>query len=215
MKCRVNAILIGAALALTTVSASQAMSSLVSLSVEPEWPATPNPGRLVVYKVTAVVRAGSGLLEVALSSLGLPQGSLVEFYPSVFRFTGHDPTNQTAIMTVTCPVPTATDNYPFTVTGTAQRESITLTNQVQQQPLSPMVGRPVLLLDRLSAGEVRLRGKGATGQYYIIQSTPSLTDPAWTSIGSSTADGNGRFSFAPSIIPDAPARFYRAVESVQ
>jgi len=73
MKKRVYPILIGVALALATASTSHAMSTFVSLSVEPEWPTTTNPGTVILYKVTAVVREGSGLLEVLLSSAGLPE----------------------------------------------------------------------------------------------------------------------------------------------
>ena len=213
MKTRVYAILIAIALTLTTAGISQAMSEFVSLSVEPEWPATSNPGNVVIYKITAAVRAGSGLLEVALSTLGLPEGATVSFAPSLLRFTGHEPTNQTAIMTVTCPEVTPTDTYPFTLTGDAQREAITFTNQVEQELYSLIVAPPLLALDRLSEGGLRLRGKGTTGQTYTIETSPTLTNPVWTPAGSSTADGNGRFTFFTAQAPDAPVRFYRAVES--
>ena len=74
---------------------------------------------------------------------------------------------------------------------------------------------PVLLLDRLSGGDLRLRGTGTTGQAYRIESTPSLTEPAWSLLGSCTADGNGRFSFFPVQTTEGAMRFYRAVESDQ
>jgi hypothetical protein len=211
MKTKVQTILIGMALTLMSASVSHAMSEFVSMSVEPEWPATSNPGTVLTYKITAVVRAGSGLLEVALSSLGLPEGATVQFSPSVLRFTGHQLTTQTATMTVTCPEPTATDTYPFTLTGTALRETITLTNQVQQPFYSSIIAPPGLVIDRLSEGGLRLRGRGATGQTYTIEATPSLTNPVWTPVGSSTADGNGRFTFFPAPVSDASPRFYRAV----
>jgi len=201
------------ALSLASVSTSHAMSEFVSLSIEPEWPATSTPGTVLLYKVTAVVREGSGLLEVALSTLGLPEGATVSFAPSLLRFTGHEPTNQTAIMTVTCPEVTPTDTYPFTLTGDAQREAITFTNQVEQELYSLIVAPPLLALDRLSEGGLRLRGKGTTGQTYTIETSPTLTNPVWTPAGSSTADGNGRFTFFTAQAPDAPVRFYRAVES--
>ncbi len=168
-----------------------------------------------MYKVNAVVREGSGLLEVALSTLGLPEGATVEFSPSPLRFTGNQPTNQTAIMTVTCPKVTPLDNYPFNVSGDARREAITVTNQVQQEPYSVIVGPPVLLLDRLSADSFRLRGKGTTGQTYTIEATPTLTKPVWTPVGSSTADGNGRFTCFTAQVAGVPMQFYRAVESAQ
>jgi hypothetical protein len=215
MKQRVYSILIGMALSLTIVSTGHAMSTFVSLSIEPEWPTTSNPGTVILYKVTAVVREGSGLLEVSLSSLGLPAGATVEFSPSPLRFTGHVPYVQTAMMTVTCPEVTPTDTYPFTLTGDARREALTLTNQVEQELYSLIVGPPVLILDRLSGNDLRLRGKGTTGQTYKIESTPSLTQPDWTTLGTSTADGNGRFTFFTAQAAGAPMRFYRAVESAQ
>ncbi len=215
MKKRVYTILMGMALTLTTVSVSHAMSDFVSLSIEPEWPATSNPGTVILYKVTAVVREGSGLLEVSFSSLGLPEGATVSVSPSPLRFTGHEPTVQSALLTVTCPEVTPTETYPFTVTGTTRREAITLTNQVQQELYSLIVAPPVLALDRLSEGSLRLRGKGTTGQIYRIESTPSLTEPTWSTAGSCTADGNGRFTFFTAQAPDATMRFYRAVESTQ
>jgi hypothetical protein len=215
MKNRVYSILFGMALSLASVSTSHAMSEFVSLSIEPEWPTTSNPGTVILYNVTAVVREGSGLLEVVLSTLALPEGATVTFTPDLLRFTGNAITVQTAIMTVTCPEVTPTETYPFTLTGDARREAITLTNQVQQELYSLIVAPPVLVLDRLSEGSLRLRGKGTTGQIYRIESTPSLTEPVWSAAGSCTADGNGRFTFFTAQAPDVPARFYRAVESTQ
>ena len=211
MKNRVYAILTGTVLSLATCGVSHAMSELVSISIEPEWPATTNPGTVILYKVTAVTRAGQGLLEVSLSSLGLPDGATVSFSPSVLRFTGREPTTQTATLTVTCTKVTPTDTYPFTLTGTAQREVITLTNQVQQVLYSLVSAPPTLALDSLSGGGLRLRGKGATGQTYQIECTPNLSKPNWTPVGSSTADGNGRFTFTTAQAKDSPVRFYRAV----
>jgi hypothetical protein len=209
MKKRVYSMVIGAALSLATVSVSHAMSEFVSLSVKPEWPATSTPGNVVVYKVDAVVRAGSGLLEVSLSALDLPAGATVEFSPSVLRFTGNDPVTQTAIMTVTCTEPTSVDSYPFTVTGKALRESITFTNQVVQQKL--IADRPELALDRLKDGSLKLRGTGFSAQTYEIQASRRLDKPGWASVGSTTADGNGRFTFFPGRESYPSMQFYRTV----
>ncbi len=199
------------ALCLACVGTSQAMSTFVSMTIEPQWPTSANPGNVVLYKVT-VVREGSGLLEVALSSAGLPAGSIVEFSPSLLRLTGHVPTVQTAMMRVTCPQPTATDTYEFTVTGEARRQTITVTNQFRLPQYIPVVARPVLFIDRLGDGTLGLRGQGSTGRTYTIETTATLGDPVWTPLGTCTADGNGRFSFFPTQTPDQPTRFYRAVE---
>jgi hypothetical protein len=213
MKSRTNAILAGAAISLASLSTCHAMSSLVSLSIEPDWPATTSPGNVLIYKVNAVVRDGSGLLEVAFSTLGLPAGSTVSFSPATLRFTGNAVTNQTAIMTVTCPQLTALDNYPFTVTGTSLRGSATATNQVVLQPYAPFLARATLNLDRVPNSGLRLRGKGSMGQAYRIEAASTLTNPNWLQVGSSTADGNGRFIVFTNQVANASMRFFRAVES--
>jgi len=210
MKNPVYAILIATAFGLATAGVSHAMSELASVSIEPEWPATSNPGTVILYQVT-VTRAGQGLLEVSLSSHALPHGAAVSFSPSLLRFTGCKPAAQTATMTITCTNVTPTDTCPFTVTGAAQRQSITITNQALKPFYSVISGPPKLALDPLGRGGLRLRGKGATGHTYQIESAPNLIHPAWTPVGSSTADGNGRFTFMAADTKDASKRFYRAV----
>jgi hypothetical protein len=208
MNKRSSAVLLGMAVSLALASATYAKSTLLSLAVEPIWPTNSAPGNVLFYKVT-VGRGGSGLLNVSLSGLGLPSEATMTFSPSVLRFTGHVPTHQTAIMTVTCVKPTPVDTYPFTVTATAASGSITVTNHVTFEPFS-LVGRPsVLEIDRLEAGSFRLRGMGATGEAYTILATMSLVKPAWTPVGSCTADGNGRFIFTPPA-SSAPMEFFRA-----
>ncbi len=211
MKNRVNAILIGLALALVTSSSSYAMSELIALSVEPEWPGTSTPGTVIVYKVTAIGRSGQGLLEVALTSAGLPDGMTVSFSPSVLRFTGHALTNQTSTMTITCPAVMPTDIYPFTVTATARREAITVTNQIVLA-VNGLIAAPLALsVDPLPDGGFRLRGQGSTGLTYQIESTPDLNNPVWKPLGTTTADGNGRFTLPTDLPKDLPMEFYRAV----
>jgi len=206
------AVLIVLVLALAAPAISHAMSTFVELSMEPEWPATTDPGTTVVYKITAVSREGQGLLEVVLSSGGMPAGAIVTFSPSVLRFTGRVPETQTATMTVTCAQVTPVDNYPFTVTGTARRESITITNQVGAVPDRAMAPRPVLYLERLLTGDNWIRGTGASGETYRVESTTDLANPVWTPDGSTTADGNGRFTFIAVDTNDS-SRFFRAVAS--
>jgi hypothetical protein len=116
-------------------------------------------------------------------------------------------------LTVTCPQLTALDNYPFTVTGTSLRGAITATNQVVLQPYAPLLGRATLNLDRVPNSGLRLRGKGSMGQAYRIEAATALTNPSWLQAGSSTADGNGRFTVFTNQVADASMRFYRAVES--
>jgi hypothetical protein len=213
MKNRIYSILIGTALTLTAAGTSQAMSELVTLSADPLWPTSSTPDSNLVYTVTTVGRAGAGLLEVALTAGDMPPGVTVTFSPSVLRFTGNQVTAQTSTMTVHCPCLMPLDCYPFTLTGTALRESLTITNRVMFTPQYVANRVPTLYLDNLDNGGLRLRGLGGTGKTYQIEAKSALTDPVWEPLGYSTADGNGRFTFFTTQTADGPTRFYRAVLS--
>jgi hypothetical protein len=213
MKNQVHAMLLGLTFSLASAGVSHAMSELVSLSTEPLWPTSSTPDNNLVYNITTVGRGGAGLLEVTLTVGAMPPGVTVTFSPSSLRFTGNQLTAQTATMTVHCSSPTPLDCYPFTLTGTAQRESVTVTNLVMFTPDYVAIRPPTLCLDNLTNGALRLRGLGATAKTYRIEAKSSLTDPVWTPLGSATADGNGRFTFFTAQAADTPVRFYRAVES--
>jgi hypothetical protein len=197
------------------------MSDLVSLSQEAVWPGSPTPDGSLVYSVTTVGRGGAGLLLVTLSAGNMPPGMTVTFSPSVLRFTGNQLTAQTATLTVAaagCPFPL--DCYPFTLTGTSRRESITITNTVLFSSSYVAVRPSTLAIDDLGSGNLRLRGLGATGKTYQIEACSDLSNPLWISLGSATADGNGRFTFfttqlsggsSSAAIPGSSARFYRTV----
>jgi hypothetical protein len=210
MKSRINGLLLSLAV-MGAPAVSHAMSSLVSLGSEPVWPATSTPDGNVVYNVTTVARAGSGMLEVTLTAGAMPPGVTVTFSPSVLRFTGNQLSSQTAKMTVSCPYPIPLDCYPFTITGTSQRESISVTNKVCLTPSAVAVRPPTLYLDSLTNSALRIRGLAATAKTYQIEASPSLSSPTWTLVGSATADGNGRFTSFTSLNTGAPARFFRAV----
>jgi hypothetical protein len=188
---------------------SHAMSELISLSALPVWPTSTNPETTVLYSVSTVGRGGAGLLEVTLTAGNLPEGVTVTFTPSVLRFVGNQLSTQTATMAVTCTVPTPLDCYPFTITGTSKRESITITNVITFAPEFVANRVPTLYLDNQGGGNLLLRGLGATAKTYAIEATTDLANPNWAPIGTTTADGNGRFIFP--ISQDIPMRFFRAV----
>jgi hypothetical protein len=201
---------------LMSAGTSHAMSTLLSMSAEPMWPTSSTPDGNLVYNVTTVGRGGSGLLEVTLTAGAMPPGVTVTFSPNVVRFTGNQLSAQNTTMTVFCPLLLPLDCFPFTITGTSQRgETITITNQVMFSPAELANRVPTLIVDKLTNGGFMLRGSGATGKIYQIESTPSLSRPVvWTPMGSSTADGNGRFSFFPGLATtNGPVRFFRAVTS--
>src|SRR5215510_7957070 len=89
MKNQIGALCLAITLSVVSASTSQAMSSLVAMSAEALWPTSSTPDGSVVYNVTTVGRAGSGLLEVVLSAGGMPNGVTVTFSPAVLRFTGN------------------------------------------------------------------------------------------------------------------------------
>jgi hypothetical protein len=211
MNNKISALLLAVTLGLASTGVSHAMSSLISLSSEPVWPTSSTPEGNLIYNITAVGRAGSGLLLVDLTTGDMPPGVTVTFNPSVLRFTGNQLTSQTATMTVSCPWPLPLDCYPYTLTGTAQRETITITNTVCFSPSFVAVRAPTLYLDSMPNNNLRIRGLGATGKTYQIQVTSSLSNPVWTSLGTATADGNGRFTLFTTMDPTASARFFRAV----
>jgi hypothetical protein len=213
MKNKISALLLAATMSLASTGVSHAMSSLVSLSSEPVWPTSSTPDGNLIYNITAVGRAGSGLLEVALTAGNMPPGVTVTFSPTTLRFTGNQVTSQTTTMTVSCPWLIPLDCYPFTITGTAQRESITITNVVYFSPAFVAVRLPTLYIDSLANSALRIRGLGATGKTYQIEATSSLSSPVWTSVGSAIADGNGRFTFFTTQNAGSPTRFYRAITS--
>jgi len=210
MKNRVHSLLLGAVFSLATCGVSHAMSELISLSALPVWPVSTTPDTTVVYNVSTVGRGGAGLLEVELTAGGLPPGITVTFSPSVLRFTGNQLSTQTARMIVTCLVPTPIDCYPFTITGTSKRESITITNVVMFTPEFVATRPGTLYLDNLGGGNLLIRGLGATAKTYKIEATSDLGNPVWEPVGNTTADGNGRFIFP--ISQTIPMRFFRAVE---
>jgi hypothetical protein len=211
MKNRINAVLVGLALFLATTSASQAMSKLVSLTIEPLWPASTEPGTIVLYQVT-VTREGQGFLEVNLSADGLPEGAVVSFSANPLRFVGREPGTQTCIMAIDCAQVTATDTYAFTVTGKSRRETITVANLVSKA-FSDVSSNPSLTLDLRDDGTGLLRGTGVGGQTYRIETSTDLLSGAWATLGFTTADGNGRFMLIDedTKVADLPMKFYRAI----
>ena len=213
MKNRVHGLLISAALSLAACSQSLAMSEFISISALPVWPMSTTPDTTVLYNISTVGRGGAGLLEVTLIAGDLPPGVTVTFSPSVLRFTGVQLTSQTAVMTVNCTVPTPVDCYPFTITGTSKRESITVTNVIMFSPEFVATRKATLYLDNLGNGAWLIRGLGATAKTYTIEATTDLTNPVWEPLGNTTADGNGRFIFP--ISQTISARFFRAREVTQ
>jgi len=211
MRSQLKAILVGLCLGLMACSVSFAKSEFVHFSIEPLWPETGNPGTVLQYKIT-VVRVGQGLMDVNLTPQGLPEGAVVSFSVNVLHFVGRSPETNTCTMTITCIGLSPVDNWPFTIRGDSRDESFV----IQFVPLR--IGtetQPTLVdLQVQPDGTVQIHGLGVTGQDYQIEATEDLANPNWTPVGTSIADGNGRFTFIDADVQAGvlPMRFYRAFQ---
>ena len=212
MKHRVYALLLGTAFSLAICGLSHAKSEFITLSTTPVWPIFSAADSNIVYTVSSVGRGGAGVLEVTLTAGDMPPGVTATFSPSVLRFTGNQLMAQTATLTISCQSLIPVESFPFTITGTSKNETITITNVVEFTPQYVATRPATLYIDDLGNSALRLRGLGATGKTYEIQATSDISNPTWTSLGNSSADGNGRFTFFTSQVTNAPARFFRTRE---
>jgi hypothetical protein len=104
-----------------------------------------------------------------------------------------------------------TDCYPFTITATSQRESMTITNDACFTP-DYVATRPAdIICNCPSNGCMNIQGLGATGKTYQTVASPSVNDPVWTPVSTSIADGNGRFFIPAQSMTGFPMRFFRTV----
>jgi len=206
MKSCLKLIAIGLGLGLAGTTA-HAMSELGSITVTPLWPTNSNPGNTMLYEVM-VERLGQGVLKVEMTT-GLPADCQVSFSAPV-RFTGRVPEYEIVIMTVTSDHPVSPDACGFTVTATAQRESVTYTND----PCAITHESRLIRSTPCEGGEVEVRGIGGSCKCQHIESTTDLANPNWTPVGDCTADGNGRFIFIHNQGQTGCAqRFYRTVSA--
>jgi len=204
MKSCLKLIAIGLGLGLTG-TAAHAMSELGGITVTPIWPTNANPGNTMLYEVQ-VERLGQGVLKVEMTT-SLPSSCHVSFSAPV-RFTGRVPEYETVIMTITTDEPVSPDACGFTVTATAQRESVTYTNL----PCAILQGSRLIRSTPCGGDEVEVRGLGGSCKCQHIESTTDLANPNWTPVGDCTADGNGRFFFIHNQAQSGcTQRFYRAV----
>ena len=207
MKKYITALAIGTILAVST-AVGVAKSELASICVTPLWPTNAHPGNVLLYGVT-IERTGAGLLEVNFNCASLPPGATTSFASA--RFTGNKPASMYFIMTVTTTEPQPIDSCAFALTGSARQKSMSVTNEVQSVPAT--TGPVLVHIDLRPDGDVELRGRGGSGEFYQIEATSDLGSGPWTTVGNCSADGNGRFTFIHEDAQSAPMRFYRAVKS--
>lgn len=210
-----TAVLVGLACLACAPIEARAMSHLIAMSMELV-STQETPQHVFVYKLTAVHRNGQGMLEVDLSYGGLPAGVTVSFSPASLRFTGRVPETQTAYMTITCPSAMQIPKYPFTVTGTAQRESITITNPGEigtGGDCAGVIRQASLSIQPRQTGGLLISGEGTSSATYTIEAAADLSNPDWKPIATVTADAAGKFYFLYlALSPSTPSMFFRAYE---
>ncbi len=104
--------------------------------------------------------------------------------------------------------PAAADSFTYTITdgGLTSTATVSITIAVDNTQSQNIVG-----IDDLGGGSSRVRFSGVIGKTYTIQYSESLVTPAWVTLGTSTADGTGDFSFTDTPPNGSPARYYRSI----
>lgn len=209
MNKRISALLAVLACATPAIAGS----SVGSVSVGSQLPASIMPGNSATYTIT-VVRAGSGNLDVYLTATNLPIGVTGAFVPSVVHFSGSPSTN-TSMLTLTTPSGLAQGTYGFTVVGRDGGSPNFKTGDgvlvvgsgssgIQSQP-------PTLSVQKLPQGSTQITCTGSPGYTYQIQATTDVGNPSWVVIGTATSDQNGVCVFSDTDANLYSQRFYRAL----
>lgn len=100
------------------------------------------------------------------------------------------------------------DSFTYTITDGF---NATATGTVQVAVQTPPVPAPNLQIVDLGNGSFRLRFDGIPGVSYRIESTDDAALLIWQTLGSSTADAAGQFTFTDTPPGGQPRRFYRSV----
>ena len=77
--------------------------------------------------------------------------------------------------------------------------------------VDPLPPPPGLFITSRGNGSFALHFEGVPGKTYHIQHTPTLASPAWTDLGSATADLSGRFLFIDTPPLGSSERYYRSL----
>lgn len=206
------AALVLASLVIAAAPRATAGTSLSGVVVGTQSPAPVTAGSNATYTVT-VTRAGSGDIDIYLSSAGLPNGSVGIFSPSLLHFSGPSPMSQTATLTVSTSALLADGVYPFTITGRDGGSFNSITVNATLVVGAAQVSQPVppMITSISPAGDpvITVTGKGTVGQGYFLQATFNLTTPTWSTIATNVADVNGIVTYIDYDATNYPARFYR------
>jgi len=199
--------LAGVAFLINPVEVSAA-SVLSSVTISSQTPGAVAPGSDATFIVT-VSRTDNGNLDAYLSASGLPAGATATFSPSMVHFTGSTPTSGTSTLTISTDNSLATCSNSFTVTAT-DGASFNKKSCTRSMMLSCSAKpQSIFTCGVLADGSFQFVCNGSPNQPCLIQATTNLTAPAWSTIGTNTADGSGIMSFIDTDAKKYPARFYR------
>lgn len=203
-----------ALLGLAGTNVANAQATLRLFQMDKQLPVPAKIGGLASYLVT-VTRAGSGSLDVYLTSTSLPEGCTVSFVPPKVSFTDQGPSTKNATMVVRVPDNLAAGSYPFAVSARHgnSRNILSCANTLvigtdQIVIKQPVLDTPVLQPD----GTIGLSGTGTASQPLLIQATTNLAFPNWETIAVHSLDEQGFFALVDQDSTNFPARFYRAAQ---
>jgi len=185
-----------------------AASVLSSVAISAQTPSAVAPGSNATFIVT-VSRTDNGNLDAYLSASGLPAGATASFSPAMVHFTGSTPTSGTSTLTISTDGSLATCSNSFNVTAT-DGASFNKKSCTSSMMLSCSAKpQSIFTCGVLADGSFQFVCNGSPNQPCLIQATTNLTAPAWSTIGTNTADGSGIMSFIDADAKNYPARFYR------
>jgi len=183
---------------------------LKAISIDPSSGISSLTVRIAFRSQTGILVTKGSSGYVSTNSVSLPVDGL--WHHAVFNFSSLIPINST--MTGLPPAPLATF-----LTGPAEFRILHLVNpnavigdivkaSLGIDNIHAFTNVSIQSTTRISAGTIRLQGKGVPNTTYTIQSSPDLAAP-FTTLGTTVTAANGTFQFDDNTVSGVPQRFYR------
>ncbi len=191
----------------TVTDPAAGVSASFNLSVS----VTPVNDAPVITGQTAISTAFNTARSIALSDLTVTD--VDNTYPSGFTLSVQNGTNYSRVGNTITPAPNffGTLSVPAQVNdGAANSNVFNLAVTVNPDPLAAQNGTSIA---PEPGGGYRISFLGNPGQTYTIQFTSALVPSpiSWQSLGTRTADANGRYSIVDIPPPGTLVRFYRSI----
>jgi serine protease AprX len=209
MKREMLAYLMGLGVVVTCGNIALADPFITSLTVGSQ-PLLPSAGAADVYTIT-ITKTNTGGLDAYLSCDGLPAGATGSFSPNPAVFKSGDSTATATLTIVTTPsVPDGA--YPLTITARDGGSHNTVSGSANLAVPGFAATPPPVSLAVMADSSVQVSAKGAPGNSYVLQATPTLAPPAWTNLRTNSTDAAGLFVFTDRDAKTYTTRFYRLVK---